>query len=336
MTLRLVEIIFPSDNANVFAEIVESEETLGSWTDTLDGDLRRARVLVPANRTEALSDRVRRELGHVEGFRMILFAVEATVPVPKEEEKTEPEEAPKKKYSDRVSREELYNKIAGGAKLSKVYLLMVALSAVVAAIGLVRDNVAVVVGAMVIAPLLGPNVALALGTTLGDIPLAWRALKTNAAGVAVAFLLAVIAGKMIPVDLAVKEIASRTSADVTDVVLALAAGAAGALAYTSAVPASLVGVMVAVALIPPLVNAGLLAGAGYTRESLGALTLVLTNVACINLSGVLTFLAQRVRPRMWWEEKTARKATRRAIILWLLVLAVLLVVILRLWEIVGL
>jgi uncharacterized membrane protein len=88
---------------------------------------------------------------------------------------------------DRISREELYNSIADGAKLSRVFVMMVILSAIVAAIGLIKDNVAVVVGAMVIAPLLGPNVALALGTTLGDIPLTLRSLKTNVVGVAIAF-----------------------------------------------------------------------------------------------------------------------------------------------------
>jgi uncharacterized membrane protein len=92
--------------------------------------------------------------------------------------------------------------------------------------------------------------------------------------------------------------------------------------------------MVAVALLPPLVTAGLLAGSGHTSLALGALVLVLTNVVCINLSGVLTFLAQRIRPRTWWEEKKARKATRRAITLWVVILLVLIVVILRLWEIV--
>lgn len=51
-----------------------------------------------------------------------------------------------------------------------------------AAIGLLKDDVAVIIGAMVIAPLLGPNVALALATTLGDVKLAWNALKTNASG----------------------------------------------------------------------------------------------------------------------------------------------------------
>ncbi len=55
-------------------------------------------------------------------------------------------------------------------------------------------------------------------------------------------------------------------------------------------------------------------------------------MTCINLSGVLTFLAQRVRPRTWWEERKARRATRQAIGLWLSILVVLVIVILIFWE----
>ena len=338
MALRLIEIIIPAENLDQLVNLLQEEELQDVWTDPLTAGKARARVLIQANETEALSDLVRHRFGTNDGFRMMLFAVEAAVPMP-EEASTQAVATPapssqkkRPRYSDRVSREELYEDVSLGANLSYVFVVIVALSAIVAAIGLIRDNVAVVVGAMVIAPLLGPNVSLALGTTLGDIPLTLRSLKTNAVGVITAFLIAAVAGALFPVDIDVKEIVSRTDAGVSDVVLALAAGSAGALAYTSGVPASLVGVMVAVALLPPLVTAGLLAGSGHTLLALGALVLVLTNVVCINLSGVLTFLALRVRPRTWWDEKKAKKATRRAIPLWLVILLLLIVVILRLWE----
>jgi uncharacterized membrane protein len=85
----------------------------------------------------------------------------------------------------------------------------------------------------------------------------------------------------------------------------------------------LVGVMVAVALLPPLVAAGLLAGAGLWGPAGGALTLLIINITCINLAAVATFLVQKVRPRTWWEEERARKATRIAVATWVIMLAVL-------------
>src|SRR5665811_313348 len=116
---------------------------------------------------------------------------------------------------------------------------------------------------MVIAPLLGPNIALSLASTLGDLHLAKRSLKAVGVGVATAAVLSVLLGVALRVDPSAPQLAARTQAGLGDIALALAAGAAGSLAFTSGVSAVVVGVMVAVALLPPLVVAGLLAGAGH-------------------------------------------------------------------------
>jgi uncharacterized hydrophobic protein (TIGR00341 family) len=126
----------------------------------------------------------------------------------------------------------------------------------------------------------------------------------------------------------IPEIASRINVGIGDVILGLAPGSAGALAFTTGVSTTLIGVMVAVALLPPLVTFGMLLGAGYFYEALGAMLLVLTNIICINLAGVITFLVQGIRPLTWWEADRAKKATRIAIVLWVLLLLTLMIVIL--------
>ncbi|MBW3535394.1 MAG: GxxExxY protein, partial [Gemmatimonadetes bacterium] len=77
----------------------------------------------------------------------------------------------------RISREELYHDVADALRSPRIFLALTLLSAFVAAVGLYRDDVAVIVGAMVIAPLLGPSVALALAVVLADGHLAARALR---------------------------------------------------------------------------------------------------------------------------------------------------------------
>ena len=121
----------------------------------------------------------------------------------------------------------------------------------------------------------------------------------------------------------VPELASRAVVGVGDVVVALASGAAGALAFTTGVSAVLIGVMVAVALLPPLVAFGLLLGGGHAALAAGALSLFAMNLICVNLAGVATFLLQGIRPVTWWEEKRAARATRIAIGLWVTMLAAL-------------
>jgi uncharacterized hydrophobic protein (TIGR00341 family) len=177
---------------------------------------------------------------------------------------------------------------------------------------------------MVMAPLLGPNVALSLACTLGDPALAKRSLKAIAVGVAIVAALALLFGAVITVDPNVPELAARTRPGFGDIMLALAAGAAGTLAFTSGVSAVVVGVMVAVALLPPLVAAGLLAGSGQGSPAAGALILFLINVTCVNLAAVVTFLVQKIRPRSWWEAERAKKATRIAVTIWIFTLLVLL------------
>jgi uncharacterized membrane protein len=87
---------------------------------------------------------------------------------------------------------------------------MAALSSVVAAVGLLRNDLAVIIGAMVIAPLLGPNVALSLATTLGDTDLARQALRANLMGLTVALTLSVAVGWLLPVDPSLPAIFHRT------------------------------------------------------------------------------------------------------------------------------
>lgn len=179
---------------------------------------------------------------------------------------------------------------------------------------------------MVIAPLLRPNVALALATTLADRELAWRAFKTNAAGVLVAVALAAALGLLVPVDPDIPALRTRTEMDIGTLVLALAAGAAGTLAFTQGLSGAVIGVMVAVALLPPAAAFGLLLGSGHLQPAFHAFLLTAGNVICINLAGVGTFLAQGIRPRRWWEAERARRASLAAVAIWLLLLAALVTV----------
>jgi len=324
MSLRLIELTVSEAVADRLPGTLESVEVLEHWREpTLESRVL-VRILVATDKSEAVLDVLERQFTGTEGFRVILLPVEATIPRP-----TEPEPEPEPPARSRVGsvgREELLNDLASGTRITAVYLALIVLSTIVAAVGLMRDNIAVVIGAMVIAPLLTPNVALALATTLGDFDLMRKALKTNLAGLATSLVVAVAVGALLPrVDSA--QIMSRTETGFADIVLALAAGAAGALVFTTGVPATLVGVMVAVALLPPLVAVGLRAGVGDAAGAGGAFLLVMTNVICVNLAAVVTFLVRGVGPRTWWEADKARRATRSAVALWGALLVVLAVIV---------
>jgi len=325
MGYRLVDIFVPKDQDTTIEEILSEHETFGIWHEELADQREHVQVLLREEEVEPVLDLLERRFAGIEDFRAILIAVEASIPRIKEtEEENEQSAEPTKPASPkRIHREELYSAITERTKLNWIYLTLVILSAIVAVVGLTRDNVAIIIGAMVIAPLLGPNVALSLGTTLYDRELIMQSLKANAAGVLTAFGFAFLMGLVFDLDFQVREIQSRMSVGLGDVALALASGVAGVLAFTTKTPASLVGVMVAVALMPPLVVCGMLLGAGEFQRAFGALLLLSTNVICINLAGVLTFLAQGVGPRTWWEKGAAKRSTQIALIIWGLLLVFL-------------
>lgn len=327
MALRLMTLVVAQDNKDKVQAILDERKVRDCWQEREDG-LLLTNLLLNAEQAEPLMDAFSSAFADQDSFKVILVPVEAALPHPEEEDQApKAEQEEEKKAANRVSRDELYEEALSGTKLGRNYLLMVLLSALVAAVGLLRDDIAIIIGAMVIAPLLMPNIALSLATTLGDIKLGKKALWCNGAGLGLGFLLAGAIGLAIKVDPAIPAIAGRTQVALSDLVLALCAGAAGTLAFTAGQAGAVIGVMVAVALMPPLVTAGLLLGSGELALAARAGLLVFTNLVCINLAGVGTFLLQGLGPRHWWQEEKVRKASLRAFAIWVALLLALAAVI---------
>lgn len=324
MALRLIEMVLQEKDGSEVRELLKEHKMLEHRQVRLsDGEVL-VRILLEVEQSEAVLDVLEKYYTSEEGNRVLIIPVEATLPRNEPESPaTAVQPKPEEKTPERISREELYEDIKDAALCSRVYLAMVVFSTIVAAIGLQQNSAATIIGAMVIAPLLGPNMALALGTTLGDLSLLWRAMLTALAGIALVMVLSFIIGVLVQVDPTQTEVASRTRVVLGDVVVALASGCAGALAFTTGVSAAMVGVMVAVALLPPLVVFGLLLGGGHPALAMGALSLTLLNLICVNLAGVTTFLMKGIYPSTWWEKDRAVKATRNAIGLWLALLVTL-------------
>jgi uncharacterized membrane protein len=111
--------------------------------------------------------------------------------------------------------------------------------------------------------------------------------------------------------------------DFGDIILAFSSGTAAALSMTSGLATSLIGVMVAASLLPPLATSGILLGNGNLQGSLNALLLFFVNIVCVNLSSTITFRLQGLGPRTWWEANKAGKAVKVALIGWFILLSLL-------------
>lgn len=341
MTYRMIILILPEGNIEKVKRLLYRYDVLESWTTKSENKIV-TNIIVRREKTESILNALQRKFSKLDDFRISLIPIEASIPVPdpvieslnkkKSNQDTvlnelidtiDPEE-----LVNRLSRHEIYADISDITQLSNVFIIMVILSSIVAAIGILNNNVAVIIGAMVIAPLLGPNTALSLATVLGDIDLGRSAVKTNLVGIFIAFLLSTVLGAIFFVDPTIPEIMLRTQAGLGSVTLALASGIAGALSFTVGFRTTLIGVMVAVALLPPLVASGLLLGSGNLSLAIGAFLLFLINLVCVNLSGVLTFKIQKIRPINSEKIEIAKKWTYTAIAIWSTLLSIFIISIL--------
>lgn len=179
--------------------------------------------------------------------------------------------------------------IRENAAFGPAFITMNALSAVMASYGLLENSVAVVIGAMIVAMLLGPITGIALALVDADNKLLRDSLLAEAGGVAIVLAISIVIGlihKDIPYG---TTILSRTNPNILDLAIALSGGAAGAYAMVSPrVSASLVGVAIATALVPPLCVCGLTLARGDAQLAYGGFLLFLANLVAIQFASSAT------------------------------------------------
>lgn len=321
--MKIIEIITDAGHLDTLRGLAAQLELVDFWYGATDEAGRCSmHMLVQPEQRQRVMDSLQGILSASEDSHVIIYSPEVVWPTPK----TDPQDS-KAGSSGTITREELYKQVEQGANVNGTFIILVILSTIVVAIGLIENNVAVVIGAMVIAPLLGPNLALALSAALGDMKLMSRALLTNFVGVSIAFILCCLLGLFWTGALDSEELLARTNVGLDGVLLALASGLAAALSMTTGLSSVLVGVMVAVALLPPAATAGIMLGAGQYDLATGAFLLLAVNVVCVNLSAKLVFLFKGIRPRTWLEQKKARQSYTLFILGWLVTLSVLITVI---------
>lgn len=212
--------------------------------------------------------------------------------------------------------------LAGRAEISPSYLLMIVFSCLVALLGLLTNSIAVVIGAMLISPLMGPIFTASLAFSLGDLGLAKKALKIIAASILLSVMVATFFTLLSPLKAPTLEILSRTRPNIYDLLIAAIAGAAGAYALCTRVSYMFVttGVAVATAVIPPLSVVGYGIGTGQPAIAMGGFLLFFTNLVAIVISSDLVFHVFRFRAIV---SEEARYSVRKRVMILGTVLALI-------------
>lgn len=330
--MRLIQTLVPEGKRETVIEVLEdSEVDFAMTTESSDSGFSDI-VYIPAqaDSVEEILETLR-EIGVERDGYMVVTDVE-TIVSDQFEELTEAvdEDEESNGDSERISRDELRAKADNISRSTRNYIALTIISAIVATAGLLQDSAAVVVGSMVIAPLIGPAMASCVGTVINDNELFWTGVRAQTIGVIVAVvsatLFAISYRLLIAPELElllIQQVAERAHPGLLVLAIALGAGSAGALALTSGADEALVGVMIAVALMPPAASVGL--GIAYLNAPLavGASVLVLVNLLSINLAGVVTIWYKRYRPTHWHDAREARRLTSRRLVVFVLAILIL-------------
>ena len=209
----------------------------------------------------------------------------------------------------RIPRKELYQARIASSKPSLGFFVLLLCAAVIATLGLIANSTAVVIGAMIVAPLMDPILSLAFALSISNNKLAKRSLLTVVIGVLAVVATSALLASLLDVSEVNREMTSRTAPNLIDLGVAVAAAVAGSFSMTrERLSNSLAGVAIAVALVPPLCvcGIGLSMGnevvavfgrgtvAGITNQiSEGSFLLFLANLIGITVASLFVFLVQR-------------------------------------------
>lgn len=227
--------------------------------------------------------------------------------------------------------EEIYQEIYENRQFNAVYLMMLVMATMIAMLGLLLNSPAVIIGAMLISPLMGPILSVGLSLTVAD----WKLARKSAINIALSFVEAVVISALItaisPLKDATPEILARTQPNLMDLLVAVFSGVAGTLALTSRKGGLTIipGVAIATAVIPPLSIVGYGLATAQWQVAGGAFMLFFTNLMAIVVSADLIFLLVGFRPAERMTEEDRQKLIGKRILVSTLVLLLLSLPLLR-------
>jgi len=207
----------------------------------------------------------------------------------------------------------LFTNLREEGKLNAVFITLLILSTMIATFGLFINSSSVVIGAMLLAPLMQPIVALSMGMLRQDTGLELNAVKTIFWGVLAVLLTAATIAMFTPIERLTSEMAGRLYPTILDLFVAIVSGVAAAYVKSNEkILSSLAGVAIAVALVPPIAVAGIGMGWADWHMFMMAFLLFVTNLVGIVLAAALTFLVLGFSPL---------RVAKKGLLIWLLIVS---------------
>ncbi len=304
--MKRLDITVPKANEKEVEEVLDKycEDVASSDVEKEEEPYIQFQVTVESEDVDELIEEVK-HIKDVDTGKLTVEILEQTARIKKGEQV--------ESTSSQRSTQEMYSKALEFSQFDRNSWLLIALSAGIAEFGVMMQNVMVVVGAMVIAPLLGPFIAASFGLVIGDK----RLIQNSAIHAGLGMVLAITIAFILPIPAATEvnalmELISKPT--FITIPLSLFVGAAASLTFVTGNKEQLAGVAVAIALVPPAAVAGLALSLGNIAMFGNTMLVIITNMASLILAGSLTFKLVGVSPSTYYRKKVSEERLTQAII----------------------
>ncbi|HQP48076.1 MAG TPA: TIGR00341 family protein [Spirochaetota bacterium] len=227
----------------------------------------------------------------------------------------------------------VFKLLSDGARPTIEYYILTILSCIIATTGLIQGSTATIIGAMIVAPLMTPILAFSLGVIWGDIDLIKTSMQSIIKGTVIAILISALIAYLVPIPTYSGEIIARTKPSLFDIIVAVASGIVGAYGNANKkISNTLVGIAIAVALMPPLCTIGIGLGKFNIEIATGATILFIINLVSISLAGAIVFWAMKIHPVLADEGQVKKRALYQIAMSIIILVAISIPVGIYMWD----
>ncbi len=313
--MRILDIYLSKDKASEVEQLADEKGYLAARTD--GEKLSHLRIAAPNGSPDDLLESLDEKYGFSgddpEGFFVVSEPLTIT---PRDDEAI-------KKQTKRAAFEEIEQFAEDGGHLDRTFWVLSSCAAVLAAGGIILGSTPAIVGAMVIAPVFKPLTAISVGISLARWKVALRGLLAGGIANGLAVGAGLLFGLLTPLIASNATIEARSELSLFNTIIAVAAGIAAGYSVIRNDRSTLVGIVIAASLVPAAAAMGVGLGAGFWLLAANSALTLATNIVAVVVAIVAVFRIEQVRSSVWREVIKGKDASKRAIWLGLIALAVL-------------
>lgn len=337
---KKIDLFVENKYASEIDKVLEKKEIVGKWKISNDNGYSRYTIVIEDKNIEMIRDYVSKLLKfdvEIESIKdvkniMMLESIDGFLPKIKEvEEGIVPTKKISKRIVDRISTEELYEIITDSNSLNSNFILNVILASIVCSVGIIKEDLGILIVATAIAPFLGAIIGYSFGISIGDEIVIKKSLKTIFFGFLISFLIGIAIGILwshLPNTYQIdpnKKLFYDMHINQYTFILALASGASASLAITSGLSTIMASFMVSASLLPNVTISGILLSNGLFKMFLDSFLLLILNLISIIFTSQIIFAIKKIKPKTKKAVENAKDNRARNLTVFFIILVLLII-----------